>query len=96
MRKLITAVFTTAILLTSVPLAFASVFPDVPDGYMYQEEIEMLVGAQVINGNPDGSFKPERGVNRAEMLKMLYKAKGKIPFRDRQKQARPQEISRNF
>ncbi|MDP6575479.1 MAG: S-layer homology domain-containing protein [Candidatus Peribacteraceae bacterium] len=79
MRKLITAVSTTAILLASTPLAFASVFPDVPDGYMYQEEIEMLVGAQVINGNPDGSFKPERGVNRAEMLKMLYKAKGKIP-----------------
>ena len=79
MRKLITAVSTTAILAASIPLVFAAVFPDVPDGYMYQEEIEMLVGAQVINGNPDGSFKPERGVNRAEMLKKLYKAKGKIP-----------------
>jgi len=62
-----------------VPMALASVFPDVPDDHIYREAIEMLVGAEVINGNPDGNFYPNRAVNRAEMLKMLYKAKGKIP-----------------
>ena len=60
-------------------VAIAAIFPDVPDGHVYQEPIEMLVGSQVINGNPDGSFYPDNPVNRAEMLKMLYKAKGKTP-----------------
>ncbi|MBU0766435.1 S-layer homology domain-containing protein [Patescibacteria group bacterium] len=62
-----------------IPIALASVFPDIPDDHMYREAIEMLVGAEVINGNPDGNFYPNRAVNRAEMLKMLYKAKGKMP-----------------
>lgn len=57
----------------------AAVFPDVQDGHVYQEEIEFLVGMQVINGNPDGTFSPLRNVNRAEMLKMLYRVAGKTP-----------------
>ena len=57
----------------------AAVFPDVPDGRLYQEEIEFLVGVQVINGNPDGTFSPLRNVNRAEMLKMLYRVAEKTP-----------------
>lgn len=57
----------------------AVVFPDVPDGHMYQEEIEFLVGMQVINGNPDGTFLPLKNVNRAEILKMLYRVAGKTP-----------------
>lgn len=59
--------------------AFAAVFPDVPDDHLYREAIEKLVGAQVINGNPDGTFRPEEAVNRAAMLKMLYKTAGKTP-----------------
>lgn len=65
--------------LSMAGVAVAAIFPDVPDGHIYQEEIEMLVGAQVIQGNPDGNFYPDRIVNRAEMLKMLYIAKGRIP-----------------
>src|SRR3990167_2266936 len=57
----------------------AAVFPDVPEGSLYQEAVEMLVDAQVINGNPDGLFHPNDDVNRAAMLKMLYKARGKTP-----------------
>lgn len=54
----------------------SAVFPDVPQGHMYQESVEQLVNAGVVNGNPDGNFYPDRAVNRAEMLKMLYVAKG--------------------
>lgn len=57
----------------------AAIFPDVQDGHIYQEEIEFLVGMQVINGNPDGTFSPLRNVNRAEMLKMLYRVAEKTP-----------------
>ena len=59
--------------------ARAAVFPDVPDGHMYQSSIEALVSLKIVNGNPDGTFKPEKSVNRAELLAMLYRAAGKTP-----------------
>lgn len=60
-------------------IAFAAVFPDVPDDHVYRDPIEHLVGLKVINGNPDGRFYPERSVNRAEMLTLLYRALGLTP-----------------
>ena len=66
-------------LLGSSSVAYAAVFPDVPNGHIFQASIEALVDAQVVNGNPDGTFQPDAPVNRAAMLKMLYKAQGKTP-----------------
>ncbi|MCB9808742.1 S-layer homology domain-containing protein [Candidatus Peribacteria bacterium] len=60
-------------------VAASSVFPDVPDGHVFKDSIEELVRAGVVNGNPDGTFRPSDNVNRAAMLKMLYLAKGKVP-----------------
>ncbi len=68
-----------SVLFGSSAVALAATFPDVPEGHMYQEAVEALVNAQVVGGNPDGTFKPEDPVNRAAMLKMLYLAKGKTP-----------------
>lgn len=65
--------------LLSATLAQAAIFPDVPDDHLYKEAVERLVGVQVINGHPDGFFRPGDPVNRAAMLKMLYKAAGKSP-----------------
>lgn len=67
------------VLLGSSTATLAATFPDVPDGHLFQESVEALVQAQVINGNPDGTFAPDDYVNRAAMLKMLYKAQGKTP-----------------
>lgn len=67
------------VLLGSSTATAAATFPDVPDGHLFQGSVEALVQAQVINGNPDGTFAPDDYVNRAAMLKMLYKAKGKTP-----------------
>lgn len=81
MNRLSITVFSAlsiALGISTVALA-ASVFPDVPQGHVFQEAVEELVRAQVINGNPDGTFQPAKDVNRAAMLKMLYKAKGKTP-----------------
>ena len=77
----VSAAFLGVILLHLIgsSIALAAVFPDVPDSHLYREPIELLVGRAVINGNPDGNFYPETRVNRAEMLKMLYIAAGKIP-----------------
>ena len=78
MRKV--AVFSAlALLVTTVSPAYASIFPDVPDGHLFQESIEALVRAGVIDGNPDGTFQPDVTVNRAAMLKMLYRARGRVP-----------------
>ncbi len=66
-------------LLLQPVLAFAGLFPDVPDDYIYRKQIENLANVQVISGNPDGTFTPEAPVNRAAMLKMLYKASGIKP-----------------
>ena len=67
-----------AVSVTGSALA-ASVFPDVPKGHLFQEPIEALVRAGVIDGNPDGTFRPDKTVNRAAMLKMLYRAVGRTP-----------------
>ncbi|OGJ63771.1 hypothetical protein A3C37_02465 [Candidatus Peribacteria bacterium RIFCSPHIGHO2_02_FULL_53_20] len=60
-------------------LASGSLFPDVPANHIYREEIEELVAAKIINGNDNGTFAPERAVNRAEMLTLLYRATGRTP-----------------
>lgn len=56
-------------------VAQAATFPDVPAGNPYTVAISALADMKVINGNPDGTFAPDRTVNRAEFLTMLYRSK---------------------
>ncbi|MEK7219017.1 MAG: S-layer homology domain-containing protein, partial [Patescibacteria group bacterium] len=72
----------TAFLLPSAAPGVAlaeGVFPDVAETHVFRPAIEGLVRLNVINGNPDGTFRPGDPVNRAAMLKMLYLAMGKTP-----------------
>lgn len=62
--------------------AAAADFPDV-DGHKYEQYILRLQAAKVIEGNPDGTFTPEREVNRAEFVKMLTLAADK-PLTDKE------------
>ncbi|MDO8648846.1 MAG: S-layer homology domain-containing protein [Candidatus Peregrinibacteria bacterium] len=71
--------FTALLVLLQPIAAAASIFPDVLDDHLHREAIERLVGTQVIGGHPDGTFRPNDPVDRAAMLKMLYKASGKTP-----------------
>lgn len=60
--------------------AFAvGVFPDVGDTHPFKAEIESLARAGIVKGNPSGKFEPDRSVNRAEFLKLLYTAVQKTP-----------------
>lgn len=43
-------------------------------GHWAQSQIENLVGQGVISGNPDGSFKPDNSVTRAEFIVMTNRA----------------------
>lgn len=46
-------------------------FSDVTESTPYSSDIEKLTGAGILNGYEDGTFRPEGGVTRAEMCKMI-------------------------
>jgi len=50
-------------------------FSDVPPNYWAKDAIELLAGAGVISGFPDGTFRPEKGLTRAEMCSLLVKTR---------------------
>ncbi len=68
-----------AVLLLPLAVSAAGLFPDVGDSHPFKAEIESLARAGVVKGNPDGKFYPDRILNRAELLKMLYTATGRTP-----------------
>ncbi len=62
--------FLIIFILMSLPAAAAS-FPDVPKDHVNYEAVEFLREKGVIEGYPDGTFGPERMVNRAEAMKVI-------------------------
>jgi hypothetical protein len=50
-------------------------FSDVPDEFWANNSIKYLATAGVMGGYPDGNFKPDRIVTRAELASILVKAK---------------------
>jgi uncharacterized protein YkwD len=61
-------------LFTGVPQALAANFYDVAASSSYYTAINYLADSGIINGYPDGSFKPEQEINRAEFLKLLLES----------------------
>jgi hypothetical protein len=64
-------------------------FKDVPSTYWAAVPISLLAMEDIITGYPDGAFKPEGNITRAEMCTLLMKVKGVgdkelsvSPFRD--------------
>jgi micrococcal nuclease len=51
-------------------------FADIPVGHPYLPAIRWGKDRGVVSGYPDGTFKPETTVNRAEFLKIVLAAKG--------------------
>ena len=51
-------------------------FSDVPAGYWAYSYIETAAAHGVIGGYSDGSFRPDAGITRAQVAKMLYLARG--------------------
>ncbi len=61
-------------------------FADVPDGYWAKTPIENTGTVGLVEGYPDGTFKPERALTRAELSTLLVRAKGlKLPDRKAKK-----------
>lgn len=54
--------------------AAAAGFKDVKDGYWAKAQIEQAVAKGYVSGFPDGTFKPEQRVSRAQFMRMLADA----------------------
>ena len=54
-------------------MAGACSFPDVPNGYWAACDIDKLAINDVVVGYPDGMFKPNKNISRAEFATMLVK-----------------------
>lgn len=74
MRNFIKAVLSVAVLCFSLAPAFA--YPDVSDDYWAAPQIKTLSEQGVIVGYPDGTFKPDANVTRAEFAAMAIRALG--------------------
>ena len=82
--KYLTGVASAALVASAVaPVASAASFNDVADTNSHKEAIDALSAAGVINGYPDGSFKPNKTLTRSDVVKLMGKwlvSKGyKIP-----------------
>lgn len=51
--------------------AGAVAFPDVPNGYWAADAIENLTARGVLAGYPDGTFRPDEAINRAQIATVL-------------------------
>lgn len=65
---------------TSGPAAADSVtgFRDIPEGYEHAADIATLVGAGIIAGFPDGTFRPTARVTHRQMATMLNRIHGDV------------------
>ena len=57
----------------------ARIFPDLPSDHPARAAVTDLVVRGVLNGYPDGTFRPEQPVTRAEFAKVLVLATGLLP-----------------
>jgi S-layer homology domain len=61
-------------------------FDDVPTGYWAKQPIENTGTVGLVNGYPDGTFRPDRALTRAELATLLVRARGiKLPNRQARK-----------
>lgn len=76
MNKFIKGLLLTAILTICAGSAMAFQFPDVAKDHWAASQIDILSDQGVIVGYPDGTFKPDDNVTRAEFAAMAIKALG--------------------
>lgn len=71
MKKLLSISTGAAIFLTFTFQSLAATFYDVDETQKYYEAIEFLANIDIVQGHPDGSYKPDDVLNRAEMIKII-------------------------
>lgn len=74
-RRVIVALIVIQVMTPMVPKMEAAPlpFPDMEwSFYRYKDAVQLLKDRRIVQGNPDGTFRPKDTVNRAEFLKMLF------------------------
>lgn len=79
MRKVLSFVLVLALVLGSFSMVFGAGYSDMA-GEDSSEAVDVLSSLGVISGYPDGTFKPDRIVTRAEMAKLIVAALGLEKF----------------
>lgn len=74
MKKLLKFLVGLMVLSFGIMPSFAFQFPDVPTNHWASAQIRLLSDQGVIVGYPDGTFKPDENVTRAEFASMAIKA----------------------
>lgn len=70
--RVCTAVFALSLLLPSLASAAeTAAFKDIPSGSPVAEAAEYLRSVGIVSGYPDGTFRPDQKVNRAEAIKVI-------------------------
>jgi len=73
-KRSLSCIIVCSLLISIIPETHAAPlpFPDMEwSFYRYKEAVQFLKVRRIIQGNPDGTFRPKDNVNRAEFLKML-------------------------
>ncbi|MBR5239377.1 MAG: S-layer homology domain-containing protein [Clostridia bacterium] len=70
MKSKVLALVLACLMLLSTPI-FAATFTDVNENHDRYQAIDMLSSMDIINGFPDGSFKPDEPVTRAQMAALI-------------------------
>ena len=75
MKKSLALVLALVMVLSSFSFVSAADYSDVA-GTMYEEPVARLSKLEVLKGYPDGSFKPEGSITRAEFAAVAVRARG--------------------
>ena len=67
-------------LLVSKDVGITESFPDIPDGSWYEEAVGTLASIGFITGYPDGSFRPNTYITRAEFVTMTVRFAKELPI----------------
>lgn len=70
MKKLLILTLTTALLISQTAFA-GNQFTDLSANYKYESDIDFIASNNIVQGYPDGTYKPNRKLNRAELLKIM-------------------------
>ena len=60
-------------LLVQIPVSYAKEYSDLDKNSFYYKAVETFTAEGILEGYPDGSFKPNQPINRAEALKVILK-----------------------
>ena len=71
MKRIVSLVLALSMVLGLCTTAFASVNLSDVASTKYEAAVEALIELEVVTGYPDGTYRPEKEVNRAELAKMI-------------------------